>query len=315
MTVAGATLRFHVEAEIAISGAHMPATLDGASMPHDALVRVAAAQVLAIGPIAGPGQRAYLAVRGGFGAPVVLGSRATFALGGFGGHTTGTLKTGDVLHLADRPAQSGVAADPAPLTQEWTLAVVYGPHGAPDFFQQQDITDLFAARYEVHFNSARTGVRLMGPTPRWARPDGGEAGLHPSNLHDNAYAVGSIDFTGDMPILLGPDGPSLGGFVCPAVVAREDLWKLGQLKPGDSVRFVPASRPTTTRSRSPAFVGCGMISAARSWRSSRATSPPSIAVRATTTSWSNMGRWRSTSRCACVCICWPPPSPRPSSTG
>ena len=55
--------------------------------------------------------------------------------------------------------------------------------------------------------------------------------------------IGAIDFTGDMPILLGPDGPSLGGFVCPAVVAREDLWKLGQLKPGDSVRFVPAERP------------------------------------------------------------------------
>ena len=243
MTVAGPTLRFHIAVEVAIAGAHMPAALDGMPVPHDALVRVAAGQVLAIGAIAGPGQRAYLAVRGGFGAPVVLGSRATFALGGFGGHATGTLKTGDVLHLADRPAGSAVAVDPAPLTNAWTLAVLYGPHGAPDFFQAADITDLFAARYEVHFNSARTGVRLMGPTPRWARPDGGEAGLHPSNLHDNAYAVGAIDFTGDMPILLGPDGPSLGGFVCPAVISREDLWKLGQLKPGDSVRFVAAKRP------------------------------------------------------------------------
>ena len=46
-----------------------------------------------------------------------------------------------------------------------------------------------------------------------------------------------------MPILLGPDGPSLGGFVCPAVVAREDQWKLGQLKPGDTVRFAASSRP------------------------------------------------------------------------
>jgi urea carboxylase len=89
----------------------------------------------------------------------------------------------------------------------------------------------------VHHNSARTGVRLIGPKPAWARADGGEAGLHPSNIHDNAYAVGAIDFTGDMPILLGPDGPSLGGFVCPAVITRRDLWKMGQLKPGDRVRF------------------------------------------------------------------------------
>ncbi|MCE5288936.1 MAG: carboxyltransferase domain-containing protein, partial [Nocardiaceae bacterium] len=68
---------------------------------------------------------------------------------------------------------------------------------------------------------------------------GGDAGLHPSNIHDNAYAIGALDFTGDTPIILGPDGPSLGGFVCPAVVASSELWKLGQLRPGDTVRFVP----------------------------------------------------------------------------
>jgi urea carboxylase len=82
-------------------------------------------------------------------------------------------------------------------------------------------------------------VRLEGPRPNWARPDGGEAGLHPSNIHDNAYSVGALDFTGDTPILLGPDGPSLGGFVCPVTVVAADRWKLGQLRPGDTVRFVP----------------------------------------------------------------------------
>src|SRR5213076_3063320 len=123
------------------------------------------------------------------------------------------------------------------LTREWQIGVLYGPHGAPDFFTPEDIRVLFNTAYEVHYNSARTGVRLIGPKPQWARRDGGEAGLHPSNIHDNAYAVGAIDFTGDMPIILGPDGPSLGGFVSPAVVASEERWKLGQLKPGDTVRF------------------------------------------------------------------------------
>ena len=91
----------------------------------------------------------------------------------------------------------------------------------------------------MHHNSARTGVRLIGPRPSWAREDGGEAGLHPSNIHDVPYAVGALDFTGDTPIILGPDGPSLGGFVCPAVLASGELWKMGQLRPGDTVRFVP----------------------------------------------------------------------------
>ncbi len=61
--------------------------------------------------------------------------------------------------------------------------------------------------------------------------------MHPSNIHDNAYAIGAIDFTGDMPVILGPDGPSLGGFVCPATMALADCWKIGQLRPGDTVRF------------------------------------------------------------------------------
>jgi urea carboxylase len=97
----------------------------------------------------------------------------------------------------------------------------------------------YTTDWQVHFNSARTGVRLVGPRPEWARPDGGEAGLHPSNIHDTPYSVGAVDFTGDLPILLGPDGPSLGGFVCPATVVSRERWKLGQLRPGDTVRFVP----------------------------------------------------------------------------
>ncbi|SDO58290.1 urea carboxylase precursor [Methylobacterium phyllostachyos] len=243
LTVSGPTLRFHADAVVALAGAAMALSLDGVERPHGQAFPVAAGQTLTIGRIVGPGQRAYLAVRGGFAAPVVLGSRATFALGGFGGHGTGVLKAGDVLHLAHGPTVAPSQPEPAPLTSDWEITVVYGPHGAPDFFQDADIADLFGASYAVHFNSARTGVRLIGPTPRWARRDGGEAGLHPSNIHDNAYAIGAIDFTGDMPILLGPDGPSLGGFVCPAVVARDEVWKLGQLRPGDRVRFHPAPRP------------------------------------------------------------------------
>ena len=77
------------------------------------------------------------------------------------------------------------------------------------------------------------------PKPEWVRDSGGEAGLHPSNIHDNPYAIGAVDFTGDMPVILGPDGPSLGGFVCLVTIIEADLWQLGQLKAGDKVRFVP----------------------------------------------------------------------------
>jgi urea carboxylase len=243
LTVSGPVLKFFSDTVVALAGAVMPMAVDGKPVPHDAAVVVTAGQTLTIGSISGAGQRAYLAVAGGFDAPLVLGSRATFGLGQFGGNATGTLRAGHVLRLA-RAEQADVksADQPAELTREWSVGVIYGPHGAPDFFLPEDIETLFSTDYEVHFNSARTGVRLIGPAPKWARQDGGEAGLHPSNLHDNAYAIGAIDFTGDMPIILGPDGPSLGGFVCPAVIARDEQWKMGQFKPGDRIRFHAVSR-------------------------------------------------------------------------
>lgn len=241
LTHTGPTLRFLADTFIALSGAHMPALLDDSPAPYHCPISVKAGQVLELGMIKGPGQRTYLAISGGFRAPDYLGSTATFALGGFGGTTGQTLQAGDTLRFPP-PIPAPTTCPPASqaLTREWEIEVRCGPHGAPDFFTDADISTIFNASYEVHHNSARTGVRLIGPRPQWARRDGGEAGLHPSNIHDNAYAVGAVDFTGDMPILLGPDGPSLGGFVCPAVVTKGDLWKLGQLKPGDKLRFVRA---------------------------------------------------------------------------
>ncbi len=242
ITLTGPTLRFNCPVTVALAGADMGATLDGVPLPLWQPVAVAAGQVLALGAAKGAGNRATLAVRNGFDAPLYLGSRSTFALGRFGGHGTGCLKTGDVLRLnpdgAGAPPADALAPELRPdLTHDWRIGVLVGPHGAPDFFTEADMAAIFDAEYQVHFNSARTGVRLIGPKPQWARADGGEAGLHPSNIHDNAYAVGALDFTGDMPIILGPDGPSLGGFVCPVTIAMAELWKIGQLKPGDRVRF------------------------------------------------------------------------------
>jgi urea carboxylase len=122
-------------------------------------------------------------------------------------------------------------------SKEWEIAVIYGPHGAPDFFTDDDIKMFFAAKWKVHHNSNRLGIRLIGPKPKWARKDGGEAGLHPSNIHDCEYAIGAVNFTGDMPIILNCDGPSLGGFVCPATIIQSEMWKIGQLSANDTVRF------------------------------------------------------------------------------
>ena len=242
MTIAGPTLLFNTAARICLTGADFSATLDGVPVRRGVAVDVAAGQTLALGRATGGGMRGYILLGGGLDIAPYLGSRSTFELGQFGGHAARRLLAGDTLHIGDEDSEKPLRPVALPeLSTDWTLRVLYGPHGAPDFFTDDDVDTFVAAEWQVHYNSNRTGVRLIGPKPQWARKDGGEAGLHPSNIHDNPYAVGAVDFTGDMPIILGPDGPSLGGFVCPFVVIAADRWKIGQLSPGDKVRFAPVN--------------------------------------------------------------------------
>jgi urea carboxylase len=251
ITMTGPQLRFRADAVVAVTGAGLPVLLDGAAQPMNQALFVPAGSTLALGRVGAGGARSYLAVRGGLQVPAYLGSRSTFTLGQFGGHAGRALRPGDVLHLQPlADATAGTVLDAAlcaPLPAVRELRVIYGPHGAPEYFLPASIDTFFATDWEVHFNSSRTGVRLIGPKPLWARESGGEAGLHPSNIHDNPYAVGAVDFTGDMPVILGPDGPSLGGFVCPVTVIEADLWQLGQLKAGDRLRFVPVDIATARR--------------------------------------------------------------------
>jgi urea carboxylase len=238
ITATGPSLLFNTATTVCLTGADFGATLDGVPVGRNIPIAVFPGQDLVLGRVREGGVRGYLMFAGGLDIPAYLGSRSTFDLGEFGGHAARRVVAGDTLHLGDAPEGDPVSVENVPaIGSDWSLRVLYGPHGAPDFFTPGDIETFMASGWAVHYNSNRTGVRLVGPKPHWARLDGGEAGLHPSNIHDNPYAIGAIDFTGDMPIILGPDGPSLGGFVCPFVVIAADLWKVGQLAAGDSVRF------------------------------------------------------------------------------
>jgi urea carboxylase len=257
MTMNGAHLKFANDCQIALTGALMDAKLDDRTVEFWQVIDVAAGQTLKVGKIQESGSRSYLAISGGLQCPQYLGSRSTFTLGQFGGHAGRALRVGDVLHTNSVPAcaQQTLAAELVPAvlnrsssnTELKQIRVIAGPQGAPDYFSAEYIETFFSSTWKVHYNSSRTGVRLIGPKPVWAREDGGEAGLHPSNIHDNAYAIGTIDFTGDMPVILGPDGPSLGGFVCPATVITADFWMIGQLAAGDQISFVAVTQEEAVR--------------------------------------------------------------------
>lgn len=253
ITLNGPKIRFHTETIIAITGGEVSCTVNGSGIEQNIPVSIKRGDELVIGKLT-KGCRAYLAIRNGIDVPEYLGSRSTFTLGGLGGYNGRVLKLGDVLFL-NQPAYASSSlpgpeyapqAPPKELipqmaSKEWTIGVTCGPHGSPDFFKAESVEQFFSDTWKVHYNSNRFGVRLVGPKPIWARIDGGEGGLHPSNAHDYVYSVGAINFTGDEPVIVTCDGPSLGGFVCQAVVPEGELWKVGQVKPGDQIKFVPVS--------------------------------------------------------------------------
>ncbi|PVH82448.1 allophanate hydrolase [Cadophora sp. DSE1049] len=242
-TSTGPTLRFLCNATIAVVGPSAEHKLDGVVIPLSTAVSVARGQTLFL---AAPklGLRTYLAVKGGIQGPKVFGSRATFALGHLGGLSGRELRKDDILPIREIQEQVDTTPLGKPLllpceSRPWTLRVMAGPHAYPDFFTKEDFESLFSEPWKVHYNSNRIGVKLVGPKPTWARKDGGEAGLHPSNIHDSPYSIGSISFTGDEAVILTCDGPSLGGFIVFATVITSEMWKIGQMTPGDEVMLCP----------------------------------------------------------------------------
>ncbi len=237
-------------AVIALTGAPCPAQLDDKPVDFWQPIHICAGQVLSLGQVES-GCRSYLAVRHGLDVPLYLGSRSTFALGNFGGHAGRMLRAGDMIKLvntahpnSDTPLamQEPQALSPALIPsygKEWKIGVLYGPHGAPHFLNPKRLKSFLPPNGPYTLTLNRLGIRLSGPTPSWARENGGEAGLHPSNVHDCEYAIGAINFTGDFPVILAKDGPSLGGFVCPVTIAKAELWKVGQLKADDKISFYP----------------------------------------------------------------------------
>ncbi|MGX1808398.1 urea carboxylase [Nocardia sp. NPDC055321] len=254
-TLQGPRLRFAGAAVICVGGAPVTVTVDGDPVPQWEPITVEAGSVLDIGAPVDAGLRTYLAVRGGIDAPLYHGSASTFTLGGFGGINGRAVADGDVLGIAAIAPDADPVAGPVPLahrpafTHDWELAVGEGPQTAPAYFTDADMAQFYAQPWRVGSHANRTGIRLEGPKPEWSRADGGDAGLHPSNLHDNPYSVGALNVSGDTPILLGPDGPSLGGFACPLTVVSAHRWKLGQLRPGDALRFAPVGDDTATALR------------------------------------------------------------------
>jgi len=242
VTLGGFTARLEADAMVAVCGTPAETTLDGEPLAPWESRRASAGSELRIGISPGPGFRCYIAISGGVDVPQLFGSRATYTMGGLGGFEGRALKAGDRLPLASatdnrQPLRFKESVRPQ-YGREWEIEAMRGPQATPDYLTDADMHEFFTRSWKVDRNSDRTGVRLESHRFEYARDTGGVAGGHPSNILDNPYPVGAININGDLPVLLGPDGPTAGGFIVAATVVHAALWKLGQLRPiGDHVNF------------------------------------------------------------------------------
>lgn len=251
ITVMGPTLCFHSDEVIALTGAVFGATLNGSPVPWWKPFFVHSGDELNVGAVTGRGFRCYLAVRGGIEAPKYLGSRSAFVSGGIGGINGKAISKGDRLETASdtetkKIPDCGLKCE-VQFPEQWVIGAIPGPHSCPDYILKEYQNTFFGSEFKVNSNSNRMGIRLDGPKPLFARKDGGAGGSHPSNIVDSPYPMGAITLSGDTPIILCADGPSFGGFITFATVPRGEMWKLGQLKLGETVRFEKLSMEEAVR--------------------------------------------------------------------
>lgn len=233
MTLLGATLEFVESAVIAISGAACECTLGPDRLPPNTAAQAAAGVVLRCGS-ATDGARSYLAVRGGFDVPVVMGSASTDIRGGFGGFAGRRLQSGDVLQVGKvdgAPVPRLRAGTMEALSWSGSIRITRGAQY--EWFSPETYARFLASTYVVSEQSDRAGMRLKGETITL---------LEERQLLTDGIPLGAIQVPPDgQPIILFVDQQTSGGYPKIASVIAADMPRIGQLRPREQVRFAEVS--------------------------------------------------------------------------
>jgi antagonist of KipI len=232
MTIKGPRLEARGEALVAVAGAEMAFSVNGAPAPGWTAVRVHPGDVLGF-RMASAGCRAYLAVAGGIDVPPALGSRATYLRGRLGGLGGRALQKGDALPVGPWRAGRGRAGRTVPPARrpgypaEVECRVILGPQD--DRFTPEGIAAFLEGPYEVTPHADRMGYRLKGPPIAHARGH---------DIVSDGIPLGGIQVPGEgQPIVLLADRQTTGGYTKIATVISVDIGRIGQTRPGQRVRF------------------------------------------------------------------------------
>ena len=230
-TMMGPQLQFSCDATIAITGGNLSPTLDGAPILTYCAYQVTAGQQLRFG---GPktGCRAYLAVAGGFDLPMVMGSRSTDLKAKIGGVQGRAIAKGDVVALRNagqsvkNVGRRSISSEVIPRAV-YTVRILLGPQD--DYFTPAGISTFLGGEYSVTSQSDRMGCRLDGDVIEH---------VDAADIISDGIAFGGIQVPSEgKPIIMLADRQTTGGYTKIATVITADFRILGQLKPGDKLRF------------------------------------------------------------------------------
>ncbi|MGY4653717.1 5-oxoprolinase subunit C family protein [Mycobacterium sp. URHB0021] len=239
----GPTLHFRRDTVVAVTGAKVDLRIDGVAMPTWTTLPVCAGQILTVGP-ALEGARSYVAVRGGIGTPVVMGSRSTYLPSAIGGVDGRELRVNDVLPCANQfgPCpRLGYVVDESlrpSLNPHQEIRIVLGLCSYR--FTGVSIEKMLSSDFNVGVEANRVGYRLSGPPLEFIdreAPFG--AGADPSNVVDLGYPVGSIQVPGGQELIcLLRDGVTGGGYATIGTIIGVDIDALAQMQAPNTVRLV-----------------------------------------------------------------------------
>ncbi|RDI95668.1 urea carboxylase [Meiothermus sp. QL-1] len=215
-TLKGPVLRALAPAVVAFAGYGMRPLRNGEPLPAGQSFALGRGDVLRFQSLA-QGARGYLALAGGLESRRFYGSASADVRGRVGR----PLRAGDVLGVASPRAVRPGFAHALPELAPAVVRLLPGPQHTPEALEA-----LTSAPYTLTAGD-RMGLRLEGP-----RVPGGE-------LISEATPLGAIQITPQgQPLVLLHDRGRMGGYAKPALVHPADLFRLGQLRPGEEVRFV-----------------------------------------------------------------------------
>lgn len=235
-------LRFLAPCRFSIAGADCEARLGDLRLPNFWMALAAEGDEIRLSPPS-EGARVYLAFEGGIDVAPVLRSRSTDLKSGWGGFEGRGLNRGDRLETG--PARgpvllpqlrSGFGADVLAIRPKGEDArhVRVLPGAEWEDFSGDTQRVLLETEWRLGAEANRQGFRFEGPqlVPEQKR-----------ELFSHGIMPGTVQVPPNgLPIIQMAEANTCGGYAKIAHVIEADLWKLGQLRPGETLRFDPVTR-------------------------------------------------------------------------